>query len=271
MNQLYRTLGVSKQAFHQRMNRYLESQDEREQLLTIIHQVRREHPEMGAREMYFLLSPHSMGRDKFEQFCFENGLRVPRKPSFVRTTNSLGVTRFPNLLVDFKLVAPNQVWASDITYYRIDDEFYYLTFIIDLYTRVIVGYSVSRTLLTEHTTLPALKTALRNRKISAGLILHSDGGGQYYCKLFLEITRSYLIRNSMGKTAYENPNAERINGTIKNSYIRHYNPKDYADLIRQTARAVKNYNIRPHSSLKRVSPFELNNNMLQMLKCGQAA
>ena len=60
----------------------------------------------------------------------------------------------------------------------------------------------------------------------------------------------------MGKTPYENPNAERINGTIKNSYLRYYAPTSYSDLIRQTARAVKNYNNRPHSSLKRKSPKE---------------
>jgi transposase InsO family protein len=231
--------------------------DESQQVLKVIQDIRTEHPEMGARELYFVIKPKCMGRDKFEKFCFENGLRVARKRSFTRTTNSLGVTRFENLLIGIELTTVNQVWVSDITYYEIQGEFYYLTFIMDSYSRYIVGYSVSRNLRTENTTLPALRMALRTRKIKPGLIFHSDGGGQYYCKEFTELTRRYHIRNSMGKTAYENPNAERINGTIKNSYLRHFHPQSYSDLEKQLARAVRNYNVRPHASLKRARPKEL--------------
>jgi len=254
MNCLYREIGITKQAFHKRLNRYLEAQDERAQLLSVIYDIRKEHPEMGAREMYFLIKPKCMGRDKFEEFCFQNGLRITRKQSFVRTTNSLGVTRFENLLVGFELNTVNQVWVSDITYYEIEGQFYYLTFIMDLCSRYIVGYSVSRNLLTECTTIPALKMALKYRSIDPGVIFHSDGGGQYYSKAFRALSEAHGLRNSMGKTPYENPNAERINGTIKNCYLRHYAPNNYLKLIRETGRAVKNYHRRPHSSLRRFSP-----------------
>lgn len=254
MNQLYRVIRITKQAFHKRMDRYLQGQDERAQLLSVIREIRKENPEMGAREMYFIIKPKCMGRDKFEVFCFENGLRVPRKRSFVRTTNSLGVTRFENFLIGFELTTVNQVWVSDITYYEIQGQFYYLTFIMDLHSRYIVGYSVSRNLLTECTTIPALEMAIKDRHIKPGLIFHSDGGGQYYCKGFKSLTEQHRIRNSMGKTPYENPNAERINGTIKNGYLRHYAPNSYLKLIQETKRAVINYHRRPHSSLKRLSP-----------------
>lgn len=254
MNALYRAIGISKQAFHKRLDRYLHLMDETQQMVKVIQDIRREHPEMGARELYFIIKPAFMGRDKFEAFCFENGFRVARKRSFTRTTNSLGVTRFENLLIGIELTTINQVWVSDITYYEIEGKFFYLTFIMDLYSRSIIGYSVSQNLSTENTTLPALRMALRNRQLQDGLIFHSDGGGQYYCKEFKELTARYAIRNSMGKTAYENPNAERINGTIKNSYLRHYHPQNYADLQKQVTRAVRNYNMRPHASLKRMSP-----------------
>lgn len=254
MNAVYRAIGISKQAFHKRLDRYLHLMDERQQLVKVIQDIRNEHPEMGARELYFMIRPAFMGRDKFEAFCFENGFRVARKRSFTRTTNSLGVTRFENLLLGIELTTVNQVWVSDITYYEIEGKFYYLTFIMDLYSRYIVGYSVSQNLSTQNTTLPALRMALRSRNIQPGLIFHSDGGGQYYCKEFKELTAFHHIRNSMGKTAYENPNAERINGTIKNSYLRYFHPQNYADLQRQVARAIRNYNRRPHASLKRVSP-----------------
>ena len=254
MNAVYRAIGITKQAFHKRLNHYLHVTDEAQQLLKVIQDIRKEHPEMGARELYFMIKPTFMGRDKFELFCFKNGLRVARKRSFTRTTNSLGVTRFENLLIGIELTRVNQVWVSDITYYEIEGQFYYLTFVMDLYSRYIVGYSVSKNLFTENTTVPALRMALRFRRIEFGLILHSDGGGQYYCKAFKDLTARYRIRNSMGKSAYENPNAERINGTIKNSYLRHYGPQNYAELQKEVARAVKNYNTRPHGSLTRLSP-----------------
>lgn len=256
MNQVYRAIGITKQAFHKRLDRYLHLMDETHQLLRMIGEIRKEHPEMGARQLYFMLNPTSMGRDKFEVFCFENGLRVARKRSFTRTTNSLGVTRFENLLIGMELTTVNQVWVSDITYYEMEGQFYYLTFIMDLYSRYIVGHSVSANLTTENTTLPALRKALRSRQINPGLILHSDGGGQYYSKDFKDLTAQYKIRNSMGKTAYENPNAERINGTIKNSYLRYFHPRDFGELEKQVTRAVRNYNVRPHASLRRVCPKE---------------
>lgn len=256
MNSIYRALGISKQSFHQQMNRYIRQEEERYQLLPIIHEIRRDHPAMGARELYFLIQPKGIGRDRFEEFCFENGLRIAQKRSFIRTTNSVGVRRFPNLLPGLELTHVNQVWVSDITYYQIGDRYYFLTFIMDQFSRRILGHSVSKTLMTIDTTLPALQRSLKKRQIGKGLIFHSDGGGQYYCKEFLEVIRGNEMISSMGTTAYENPNAERINGTIKNSYLNYFEPRDYADLVRKTARAVTNYNYRPHSSLKKKTPLE---------------
>src|SRR5205814_83960 len=133
-------------------------------------------------------------------------------------------------------------------------------FIIDLFSRKIVGFSVSKKLLTEQTTIPALNMALSERKPAADLIFHSDGGGQYYCKEFLNLTDAYKIKNSMCDVAYENPHAERINGTIKNQYLKGYNPMNYPSLISMTQRAVNNYNgVRPHKSLPKISPEEYEN------------
>ena len=231
--------------------------DEMEHLLSIIQQIRADHPRMSSRQMYRLIDPTYMGRDRFELFCFENGFKVSVKRSYHRTTNSLGVTRFENLLDKVELRTINQVWVSDITYYRINDQFYYLTFMLDLYSRFIVGYSVSVDLLTSSTTVPALTMALRVRKISFGLIIHSDGGGQYYCKEWLQLTAKHHIRSSMCKSPYENPYAERINGIIKNDYLLGYGPSNYSELVSMTTKAVSKYNYeKPHGSLKNVSPFQ---------------
>jgi putative transposase len=148
----------------------------------LVEQIREDHPRMSSRQMYRLIRPVHIGRDRFEAFCFENGFKVAVKHAYHRTTNSLGVTRFDNLLLGFKLTGINQVWVSDITYYRIGEQFYYLTFILDLHSRFIVGHSISENMLTTSTTIPALKMALTMRTALDSLILHSDGGDNIIVK-----------------------------------------------------------------------------------------
>jgi len=262
MNEIYRTLSVSKQNFHQMLDRLLMQQMEKEQLLVIIRQVRQDHPKMSCRDLYRLIQPQFMGRDRFEAFCREEGFMVEVKRNFRRTTNSLGVTRFPNLILGLEVTAVNQVWVSDITYFEMPGKFYYLTFIMDLFSRRIIAYSESNNLLTQHTTIPALIMAVRTRKGQDldGLIFHSDGGGQYYCKDFLKITIPLKIRNSMCDSVFENPHAERLNGTIKNNYLYPYGPENSTELRSMLKKAVDMYNHqKPHGSLNGLSPANFEN------------
>lgn len=255
MKELFTFLGCSKQAFHQKLNRQLLHRERNLLLLPIIAQLRAEHPGVAARQLYVILRPAGIGRDKFEQLCFEHGLKLPVKRSPFKTTNSRGVMRFPNLLCGAELTDANQAWASDITYYLMGKEVFYLTFIIDVVTRVIVGFAVSKELLTKATTIPALLMAIDAYRPNRGVIFHSDAGGQYYSQEFLKITHRHGFKNSMCDMAYENAYAERINGTIKNQYLKGYAPQDFSTLLAATQRAVKNYNhVRPHRSLKNQSP-----------------
>jgi putative transposase len=232
MSQIYRFAQMSRQNFHARLNRQHEFEELCGQLILLIREVRRNHPRMSARQIYYKLQPVGIGRDRFEAFAHEQGFRLDKVKNYRKTTCSAGVSRFPNLVSGLELTDVNQVWVSDITYYELGNRFYYLTFIMDLYSRLILGAHASRDLRTIHTTIPALKQALRLRQGQdlQGLIVHSDGGGQYYCKDFLDITRLHGIRNSMAEMAYENPNAERINGTIKNDYLIPYGPQDERSL-----------------------------------------
>ncbi len=226
-------------------------------MIPIIEQIRQDHPKMSAREMYFKIMPSCMGRDKFESFCFEYGFRVIKTKNYRKTTNSNGVVRFPNLIRDYELTGVYQVLVSDITYYELNKTFYYLTFIMDLYSREILGYSVSKSMHTEQTTLAALKMVVRRigKEQLEGTIIHSDGGGQYYDLGFRKYTKDLKMLSSMGKDVYENPHAERVNGTIKNSYLIPWNPSNYNELGIYTARAIRNYNTdKAHSSLGRLTP-----------------
>jgi transposase InsO family protein len=213
---------------------------------------------MSARDIYLKLHPSCMGRDQFERFCMDSGYRIKRLRNYRVTTNSLGVTRFPNMIKDLRVTRVNQVFVSDITYFDIGPDTYYLTLIMDLYNREIVGWSASDNLRTEDTTLPALRRVIyeRGRVNLAGAILHSDGGGQYYCKEFKELTKFLEMINSMTEEkVYENSHAERLNGIIKNNYLYSYGPKDLKSLRRLLDKAVYMYNTgKPHTALGKLTP-----------------
>ena len=236
------------------------------QILNLVYRIREDHPTMGLRDMYYKLLPECIGRDKFEELCKSAGLNIERKLNYRRTTDNSGVIRFDNLLTNMEIVRVNQVWQSDITYYEVSGRFYYLTFILDAFTRVIVGYHVSQSLRTEQTTLPALRLAVKFRlKLNMnieGLIFHSDGGGQYYDKNFLSFTAERKIINSMCEYPWENGKSERINGIIKNNYLHHRNITTFNQLIREVDRSVQLYNHeKPHIMLKRKTPIQFENSI----------
>lgn len=251
---------MSKQSFYQMLTRRRHKLEEQEQLIPLINEIRRDHPRMSARDIYFKLKPSCMGRDQFERFCMDSGYRIKRLRNYRVTTNSLGVTRFPNLIKDLEVTRVNQVFVSDITYYDMGHKTYYLTFIMDLFNREIVGWSESEDLRTENTTIPALNILVRERgRVNLeGAILHSDGGGQYYSNDFKALTKGLKMLNSMTEEkVYENSHAERLNGIIKNNYLYPYNPTNRSSLKALLGRAIIMYNTdKPHSSLGKMTPVE---------------
>lgn len=260
---MYKVLGISKQSFYQMLKRRKYKFEEQEQLIPLINEIRRDHPRMSARDIYLKLQPSCMGRDQFERFCMDSGYRIKKLRNYRVTTNSLGVTRFPNMIKDIEVTRVNQVFVSDITYFDIGSATYYLTFIMDLYNREIVGWSASDNLRTESTTLPALYRVITERG-KANLkeaIIHSDGGGQYYCKEFKTLTKELKMINSMTEEkVYENSHAERLNGIIKNNYLYPYGPTNMTSLRRLLDKAVLMYNTgKPHKALGKLTPSMFRN------------
>jgi len=249
------------------IDRKMQARQQYGYLSKIIAEIRNDHPTLSCRAMYYKILPEKLGRDAFEQLCKELGYQTAKSVNKRRTTDSSGVIRFANLLEGLTLVKPDQAWASDITYFEVGSRYYYITFVMDCYSRLILGYSVSQRLVTEQTTLAALKMAIATRggKVQKDIIIHSDGGGQYYDKDFLKFTQLHQMRNSMCEYAYENGKAERLNGTIKNNYLIHFDIKCYADLIKGVDRVIPLYNKeRPHKSLNYVSPLMFENKFLTL-------
>lgn len=243
------------------LNRRLKTDEVEQYLLVLIRQIREDHKTLSCRAMYYMIAPVNLGRDAFEAICRGNHFTIQKKQQSCRTTNSAGVIRFENLLNGKKLCYMDQAWCSDITYYEVNKRFFFIVFVIDCYSRRIIGHCTSQHLFTVSTTLPALRSAIRTRKnrIPAGLIIHSDGGGQYYAKAFLKLTKKYEMQNSMCEYAYENGKAERVNGIIKINYLKFYTIRSFKDLEKCVDRAVTLYNNRPHKSLNYLSPIMFEN------------
>lgn len=247
---IHEILGSTRQG----MSQYYDREEVRKTCLALVEQRlvqhRKIHPGLGLVKAYSLLEVSCVGRDRFVAIMTRRGYALALKKNYTRTTHS-GSYRYPNLIKLLIINYINLIWQSDTTYFRIGEYFYYLTFIIDVYSRRIVGYSVSNSLRAQ-ANVEALKQALRTRKGQdfSQLILHSDGGTQYRYRPFVELLRSHGISSSMCAAATDNAYAEKLNDVIKNEYLTYFNPKDMQQLKRLVKRSVDNYNeVRPHGQL----------------------
>lgn len=251
MNQLYHTIGISKQAIYQYASRQYVFDQKVEQLLIEADELRTEHPGCGVEKMYYTLKPDFIGRDRFIDLFMQLGYRVNRLRNYRRTTISSNIY-YPNLIKGLTLSAPSTVWQSDITYIDLGNRFYYGVFILDVYTRKIVGYQISDHLRAT-ANLKALKMALKNNP--APQIHHSDRGSQYTYKEYIELLKECGSAISMGLIAQDNAYAERIHRTIKYEYLNHWKPQNFSQLKRYINKAVEHYNNRrQHKGLNRMIP-----------------
>lgn len=215
------------------------------ELMDMIHQadiIRSEHPGCGVEKLYKTLKPEYMGRDKFCEIFMELGYRVRKIKNYVRTTIPSHFN-YPNLIEGMEVTRPFQVLQSDITYFDMNGKFYYLVFIIDVYTREILGYHCGDNMRTE-CNVSALEMALKKvpKALQGKMIHHSDRGSQYGSQAYTELLKAAGISISMGLIAQDNAFAERVNGTIKNEYLKLWNITDFQRLVLLTKKAVKHYN-----------------------------
>ena len=258
MKDVYEVAGVSKQAVHQYRRRSLQRATTAYQFFEQADKIRKEHPGAGCRTMATDLRCKSWGRDKIEELLLGNGYRLHYPVNYVRTTYSQTDVYYPNLIEGLELTDINRVVQTDITYYRVGEKFYYVVFLIDVYSRRIVGYAVNKSLEAEGN-IKALRKLLKTRKGAdlSNLIHHSDRGSQYIDQQYRQLLNDNSITASMCKAAWENAYTERINRTIKEEYLDRWVIKDYETLSRSVDKAVKHYNNeRKHKSLAGKSPVQ---------------
>lgn len=253
MNQLYKVVGVSKQSVSQYSKRQSVFDKNVCNLIIEAEELRKEHPGCGVEKMYTTLSPDFIGRDRFVELFMDLGFRLKRKKNYRRTTYSSSIY-FPNLIKGMTINAPSMIWQSDITYIPVGDRFFYAVFIIDVYTKKVVGYQVSNHMRAT-ANIEALSQALKDNK--APFIHHSDRGSQYICKEYNKLLKTNKSKISMALSGQDNAYAERINRTIKEEYLDHWNPKTFEQLKKCLEKAVNHYNNkRPHNNIGKLSPVD---------------
>ena len=164
----------------------------------------------------------TVGRRRVSRLMRENGLRARQPRRFKRTTNSRhALPVAPNLLdQDFAAAGPDEKWGADLSYIWTREGWLYLAVILDLYARRVVGWAVGDRL---HTELPlaALRRALVTRRPKAGMLHHSDRGGQD-CSLEYqdELRRHGVLISTSGKgNCYDNAMVETFFKTIKSELV----------------------------------------------------
>lgn len=255
MTELYRYIGITRQAVAQYSSRQFAFDNSVICLLSEVEGLRADHPGCGLEKMYYTLNPVFLGRDRFIELFMDMGFKLKKKVNYMRTTYSV-TSKYINLIKGLKITASCVVWQSDITYYYVNDRFYYVVFIIDVYTKIIVGYQVSDS-LRANANVRAMEMALGN--YDAPKIHHSDKGGQYIYKQYTDLLKSKKCKISMCKSSQDNAYAERINRTIKEEYLDYWQPTNFKELKDFTTKAVNHYNQkRIHVNLGNMTPFQFN-------------
>lgn len=261
--------GITRQAYYQNNWQGISTGIEEELILKQVLHIRKNHHRMGTRKLYEVMQvymvEHSikMGRDALFSLLSANNLLVKRRKRRIQTTNSNHwLRRYPNLIRNLELTGVNQLWVSDITYWKIDTgEHLYISFITDAWSHKIVGYQVADTMEALES-IEALKMAIKSlgKEKAINLIHHSDRGVQYCSGDYVKLLKDNKIGISMTENGdpLENAIAERLNGIIKQEYLDNYQVRTLKEAKQLLRSVVELYNSeRPHMSIGNQTPTKI--------------
>lgn len=267
--------GITRQAYYQHNWEGIFASIEEELIIQEVLRIRENHRRMGCRKLYEMLQDFmlqhkiKMGRDALFTMLAAHNLLIRKRKRKIQTTHSLHwLRKYPNLIRNFTPTAINQLWVSDITYWKIQNEYVYISLITDAFSRKIVGYNVAPTLEAVES-ISSLRMAFSalGAESHSQLVHHSDRGVQYCSSQYVKLLQNYNVQISMTENGdpLENAIAERINGIIKEEYLNLYE----VECIEQAKQLLKNVvdlynNERPHMSIGNLTPnqIHLSNNTI---------
>lgn len=256
--------GLSRQAVYQNQKAgYIRLVNE-QYIIEQIKQIRKIHPRIGTRKLYYLVKPklNSMGikygRDKLFNLLKTNNLLIrKRKRKIITTQSNHPFKRYKNLIEFFEPIQADQLWVSDITYFKTKEENCYLFLLTDAYSRKICGYKLSNNLESSNA-IACLKMAIKQAKNTDSLIHHSDRGIQYCSNKYVKLLQDYNVKISMTQDGnpLDNSVAERVNGILKQEYLNIKNHQNLKELENEVERTILKYNnLRPHLSCDLMTPI----------------
>jgi transposase InsO family protein len=240
---------------------YRSHKPDESQLVADLKAVAGEYVTYGTRRVRSQLRrpPYSylINRKRVQRIMRQKGLLRPVRRRKSRTTDSdHPYPRYPNLVKELEIAYPEQVWVCDVTYIRLGQGFVYLAIVMDVFTRAVRGWHLSK-LLEQELTLAALRMALADHVPE---IHHSDQGVQYAAHAYIDLLKAHQIQISMASVgkAEENGYAERFMRTIKEEEVDLSDYRDFADAACQIGRFIEDvYNHkRIHSALGYLTPVE---------------
>jgi putative transposase len=239
-----------------------------EQLTTLIKQIHAANYDVyGARKIWHELHRHGVpvARCTVERLMRAAGLRGLVRDKSPRTTRPAAETSRPADLVkrDFTAAGPNQLWVADLTYVRTAVGWVYAAFVLDVFSRMIVGWQVSTSLYTD-LALDALKMAIWRRENQGAdlrkLVHHSDRGVQYRAIRYTQRLAEAGAVASVGSKgdSFDNAMAEAFNSLYKAELVRNRGPwRGLDDLEMATVEYIDWYNNRRlHGELEHIPPAE---------------
>jgi putative transposase len=257
-------IGLSPSAFYYAP---LVPREEREkqdaELRDRIERVQMVHSQSGYRTMLRYLrrsGVQGVGERKLRRIMKKYNLHARLKRAFVTTTDSNHSHRvYPNLLPNRAVMGLDEVWTVDLTYIRIGNGFVYLAIVVDLYSRRVIGWSVSKR-IDGDLAVAALQMAIGQRKPKPGCIHHSDRGVQYLCNEYVKLLEEhgFWISNSAKGNPYDNAWTERFMRTLKQEEVYLANYETYLDVIENLPKFIEEvYNEkRVHSGINYLTPVE---------------
>lgn len=197
------------------------------------------------------------------------GIRSKIRRKYRVTTDSRhNLPVAPNLLErDFTTQSPDRAWVSDITYLNTRSGWLYLTVIIDLFSRMVVGWALSSS-LSHEMVVSALKRAVRRRQPTKGLIFHSDRGVQYACADFRQELAKHKFIQSMSRKGdcWDNAVAESFFGILKTELVYHERYEGHQDALHSIFEYIEAFynRERKHSTLDYLCPVEYEKQFLRL-------
>ena len=222
---------------------------------------RQSRDSLGSREMMKKLREEGfrIGRYKVRHLMAKLNLIVKQRVAYKVTTrrNDNDAVADNLLNQNFNPVATNQVWAGDITYLKTGEGWMYLAIVMDLYSRRIVGWAISKR-MTTGLICQAMIMAYNLRQPPRGLVFHSDRGSQYTSKRYRRLLKSYGVRSSMGDVGacWDNAVVERFFGSLKHDWIFKIAQPTREHMRNDVAAYMRYYNlVRLHSANGDQSPI----------------